>query len=397
MEILFTALGKILLLTLSVPTVAALFLELRWRSHPGNELEMTAGDWSYVVFEPEQYVLIGKLELINHNPTREVFVLQIEPKVTLLSEASLDGISYDCQLSPRHNDFPARNDGYWFAYIVNPQMLEPQNKTALEIRLEIRGADLQPLQTAWIQVKYDTYGPEELVSKTRHIVLPLQFPDPNTNPQWRQTPVAQVLPIRTHILTHTDRPEDVIDRYVTPHAQPGDIVAISESPMAIMQERLIHYKEVKPGWVAKRLCQYFYRKGSFSTAGGLQVLVDMIGPLRVIYAFVGGAFFKSVLKQPGMFYTLAGPQAKLIDDVTGTIPPYDQFIVLGPDNPQQIVDEIKQKTGLDAAIIDANDLSAVFVLASSGVSEQLLQDALRKNPAGNDNQQTPIVLIRPNK
>jgi hypothetical protein len=39
----------------------------------------------------------------------------------------------------------------------------------------------------------------------------------------------------------------------------------------------------------------------------------------------------------------------------------------------------------------------VYVLASSGISEKLLQDALRKNPAGNDNQQTPIVLIRPNR
>lgn len=397
MEILFTALGKILLLTLSVPAVAALFLELRWRSRPGNELEMTAGDWSYVVFEPEQYVLIGKLELINHNPTREVIVPQIEPKVTLLSEASLEGISYNCQISSRHSDYPSRKDGYWYAYIVNPKILQPKNKTALEIRLEIQGADLQPLQTAWIQVKYDTYGPEGLIPKTRHIVLPLQFPDPNTDPQWRQTPVAQVLPIRTHILTHTDRPEDVIDRYVAPHARPGDIVAISESPMAIMQERLVHHNEVKPGWVAKRLCQFFYRNGSFATAGGLQVLVDMVGPLRVIYAFVGGAIFKAVFKQPGMFYTLAGYQAKLVDDVTGTLPPYDQFIVLGPENPQQIVNEIKQKTGLDAAIIDANDLSAVYVLASSGVSETLLQDALRKNPAGNDNQQTPIVLIRPNR
>ncbi len=397
MEILFTALGKVLLLTLSVPAVAALFLELRWRSCPGNEIEMTAGDWSYVVFEPEQYVLIGKLELINHNLAREVIIPKIAGEVTLLSEGSLEGISHNCQIIPRHSEFPARKDGYWFSYIVHPEVLEPQNKTALEIRLEIQGANLQELKTAWIEIKYDTYGPEGLVSKCRHIVLPLQFPEPDANPQWRQTPVAQVLPIRTHILTHTDRPEDVIDRYVTPHARPGDIVAISESPMAIMQERLVHYSEVKPGWVAKRLCQFFYRNGSFATAGGLQVLVDMVGPLRVIYAFVGGALFKAILRQPGMFYVLAGYQARLVDDITGTLPPYDQFIVLGPDDPQKIVNEIKQKTGLDAAIIDANDLSAVYVLASSGVSETLLQDALRKNPAGNDNQQTPIVLIRPNR
>jgi len=213
----------------------------------------------------------------------------------------------------------------------------------------------------------------------------------------RQTPVAQVLPIRTHVLTHTDRPEDVIARYVAPHARPGDIVAISETPMAIMQERLIHHNEVKPGWLAKRLCQYFYRTSSFATAGGLQVLVDLIGPVRVVYAFVGGAIAKAVLKKPGMFYALAGDQARLVDDVTGTLPPYDQFIVLGPANQQELVNDIKQKTGLDVAIIDANDLKIVDVLASSGVSKQLLQDALRTNPAGNADEQTPVVLIRPNR
>lgn len=392
METLFAALGKLLLLVFLVIGAAALFLELRWRSRPGNELELTAGDWSYVVFEPQRYVLTGKLELINRNPYREVMVPQLEAKVTLLSQESLEGISYKCQVSSRHKDSSARDDGYWLAYIV-----QPSDKTALEIQLEIQGSDLQPLQTAWIIVKYDTYGPAGQIFKTRHIVLPLQFPDPNTDPQWRQTPVAQVLPIRTHVLTHTDRPEEIIKRYVAPHAQPGDIVAISETPMAIMQERLIHHDEVKPGWLAKRLCQYFYRTSSFATAGGLQVLINTIGPLRVIYAFVGGTIAKTVFKKPGMFYALSGDQARLIDDVTGTLPPYDQFIVFGPANQQELVNDIKQKTSLDVAIIDANDLKIVDVLASSGVSKQLLQDALRSNPAGNADEQTPIVLIRPNK
>jgi hypothetical protein len=92
---------------------------------------------------------------------------------------------------------------------------------------------------------------------------------------------------------------------------------------------------------------------------------------------------------------LAGEQARLIDDVTGTLPPYDQFIVLGPKNPQAVVDEIKAGTGLEAAIVDVNDLRRVKVLAS-GASEKLLNQALLMNPAGNASEQTPIVLIRPN-
>jgi len=88
----------------------------------------------------------------------------------------------------------------------------------------------------------------------------------------------------------------------------------------------------------------------------------------------------------------------LIDDVTGTLPPYDQFIVLGPQNAQQIVDQIQQETGIAAAIVDVNDLRAVKVLAaSSEASIPMLQKALLKNPAGNANEQTPVVLIRPIK
>ena len=68
-------------------------------------------------------------------------------------------------------------------------------------------------------------------------------------------------------------------------------------------------------------------------------------------AFIGGSIAK-ILGKPGLFYQLAGEQARLIDDVTGTLPPYDQFIVLGPQNPQQVVEQIQKATGLGAAIVD---------------------------------------------
>jgi hypothetical protein len=128
----------------------------------------------------------------------------------------------------------------------------------------------------------------------------------------------------------------------------------------------------------------------------MQTLVDIVGPVRVLFAFVVGAIAKKFLNQPGMFYQLAGEQARLIDDVTGTLPPYDQFIVLGPENPQQVVDQIKAETGLSAAIVDVNDLKAVNIVASTaGIPKGLLEQALVSNPAGNDDQQTPVVLIRP--
>jgi hypothetical protein len=94
---------------------------------------------------------------------------------------------------------------------------------------------------------------------------------------------------------------------------------------------------------------------------------------------------------------LAGDQARLIDDITGTLPPYDQFIVLGPHDPQQVVDQIQKETGLAAAVVDVNDLKAVKILAATAdVPSGFLEQALISNPAGNADEQTPLVLIRPN-
>jgi len=372
-------------------TFAALALEIRYRRRPGNELELTAGDWNQTVSQPQRYVLVGKLEFHNRNHYREVMVPDVEAKVKLLSQASLEGITCKTQVIPRHLDAPPRLDNYWFAYII-----KPGEKTGLEIVIEIQGENLDPLQTAWLQVHYETYGPEGVVPKVRHIVIPLKFPTEDAAIGWRHTPDADVLPLPTHILTPLDHPVAVVQRYALAQSKPGDVVAISETPVAIMQERWRYHGEIQPGWVALRLCQFFYSTSSMSTACGLQSLVDISGPVRVIFALVVGAIAKKICGIPGVFYILAGEQARLIDDVTGTLPPYDQFIVLGPENPQQVVDQIQRETGLAAAIVDANDLKAVKVLAATAdVPPGFLEKALISNPAGNADEQTPLVLIRP--
>ncbi|MGG6297472.1 F420-0:Gamma-glutamyl ligase [Leptolyngbya sp. AN02str] len=377
---------------LSVLILAGLgAVEYQYRRRPGNALQLTAGTWNLETYEPQHYRLVGELELQNKTQRLEIMVPEISAEVTLLSKDSLEDITHHIQITPRHADAPARPDGYWFGYIV-----KVGKKTNLELALDIYGRELAGLQAAWVRITYMTYGPEGRVPKTRHVVVPLRFPSAEDSNRWRPTPNADLLPVKTHLLTHLDTPAGVVKRYVAPHAQPGDIVAIAETPVAIMQERFRHPSEVKPGWLAKRICYYFLPTSSLATACGMQTLVDLVGPWRVLGAFVAGAFAKKFLGQPGMFYQLAGEQARLIDDVTGTLPPYDQFIVLGPDDPQRVVDEIKRETGISAAIVDVNDLRAVKVLAATAdVSPDLLQQALISNPAGNADEQTPVVLIRP--
>ena len=367
-----------------------LAFEWQYRRRIGNKFDLNAADWHISTEDLNHYVLVGDLTLVNQTERREILIPEMRAEVTLLSKGSLEGITHQVQINPRHYDAPARPDGYWFAYIVK------QKPTHADIRLDLYGSDLSELQSAWIRVHYVTYGPQGRIPRVRHIVLPLKFPNPSEPQRWRTTDQSSILPIRTHLLSQIDQPVEVVKRYVLPHAQPGDVVTIGETPVALMQGRFRHPSEIRPGWVASRICWFFLPTSSLATACGMQSLVDQVGPWRVFSAFVLGALAKKFLNKPGMFYVLAGEQARLIDDVTGTLPPYDQFVVLGPDQPQQVVDQIQRETGLAAAIVDVNDLKAVKILAvSPSVSAAFLEQALISNPAGNADEQTPLVLIRP--
>ena len=177
--------------------------------------------------------------------------------------------------------------------------------------------------------------------------------------------------------------------------QPGDILTIGETPVAVIQGRYRHPSEVEPGMVARLACRVFHPTSSLATACGMQTLIDLVGPTRVLAAWLGGLLMKLV-GIPGGFYRLAGDQARLIDDITGTTPPYDQTIVLGPEQPGELCQSAAEALGVAVAIVDVNDLGRVKVLAASrGCDTDLLERALRPNPAGNANERTPLVLVRP--
>jgi hypothetical protein len=371
--------------------LGTLALEIQYRLRPGNQLELTQGEWNLDLSDSTHYVLRGELEFRNLTRNLEIMLPEVTAQLTLLSKASLDGIKHTIKVIPAHVDAVAREDNYWFGYIV-----KVKKTTRIKVLVEIEGQDLSALQSAWVKVDYITYGPEGRIPKTRHVVLPLKYPDPTLAPKKRIIEgIAEVYPIRTHLLTHIDHPVEVVKKYVLPHAQPGDIVTLGETPVALMQGRFYHPTQIQPGWVAKRVCYFFMPTSSLATACGMQTLVDIVGPARVLFAIVVGTLAK-LLGKPGVFYQLAGEQARLIDDVTGTLPPYDQFIVLGPDDPQNVVNTLQRETGLGAAIVDVNDLKAVKILsATPGLSTALIKHALRSNPAGNADEQTPLVLIRP--
>ncbi|MGI9859799.1 N-acetylmuramoyl-L-alanine amidase [Moorella naiadis] len=102
-----------------------------------------------------------------------------------------------------------------------------------------------------------------------------------------------------------------------------------------------------------------------------------------------------LIKKRGLFYVVAGRQLSLIDDIAGTMYPYERHIVMGPKNPGQLVRDIKKATGAEAVIADVNDKKCVDIL---GITDRsylpAVTEALRANPFGNEDEQTPIVILK---
>lgn len=202
-------------------------------------------------------------------------------------------------------------------------------------------------------------------------------------------------PVRTHILTADNNIVDAIESYAKQDIGPNDVVSVAESVVAITQGRMKRPEDMELCFLAKLLCRFVPQKGSLSSAYGMQAAIEAEGQWRVLFAMIIGMVAKVVGKN-GVFYEMAGEQAALIDDVTGTMPPFDKYLVYGPHNPNGVAEEIKQRLGCyGAAVADVNDLKRAAVLGvSAGLDAAELARILIDNPFGNASQRTPIVIIK---
>lgn len=205
------------------------------------------------------------------------------------------------------------------------------------------------------------------------------------------------IPIRTHLVRPGEDIAGVVERYVGRIAEPGDVVAISESVVAIAQGRAIPYLNVRPGLAARLLSRLPNKEGSMGTPQAMQLAINEAGLPRVLLG-VAAAGLGRLIGRRGVFFLVAGRDLAQIDDIAGTLPPYDDCITLGPKDPAAVARQIKERVGIDTAIVDANDIGKVDVLGlSGGITVRELEELLAPNPAGNDDQKTPIVLLRPRR
>ena len=380
--------GGMLVLGGVVASLLAL-LELGHRLRPASPLHLKPGPWRLHVDEHQVRVQV-QVTLVNTHAHKEVMLTRLWAEPTMLATQAVDGIKLKVRVTPRHPDAEPRPDGYWPVSILKPQ----QPMTAC-VDLVLTGAGLASLQALWLEMNWLAYGPFGHLQQRHGLVVPIARPPADWQPTWRQGSGCQVLPLATHLLGWLDDPLQVLQRYGAPHLQPGDVVAVAETPLAVMQGRYRLGTTVEPSCLARQLCRVFHPHSSLATACGLQALIDLVGPARVLCAWLGGVLLR-LLGIRGGFYRLAGEQARLIDDLTGTIPPYDRTIVLGPEGSRTTVTKLSKAMGYPVVVVDVNDLGRVKVVASSGgVDPALVHRALAANPAGNANEGTPLVIIRP--
>ena len=204
--------------------------------------------------------------------------------------------------------------------------------------------------------------------------------------------------IKTHVITKEDNIVDVAEKYVKPLCESGDTLVISEKAVACTQGRAIPIADVKPRALATFLSKHV-TKTPVGIGLGMPETMEMAlrecGTLRILISAAVSVIGK-LFHQNGWFYMIAGEKARSIDGPCHyTLPPYNKYVVLGPQNPQKTAQEISNKLGINVAIIDANDLGCVILGSSKGsLSHEVLCQILKDNPLGQTNEQTPMGIIR---
>jgi len=246
-----------------------------------------------------------------------------------------------------------------------------------------RGAAIYPRNAALRRLRRERFGEEEPLGR------------PSIAPVSEERVGAHRIPVRTPIITSRTGLAPVVDEATRGERRPGDVVAIGESPAAAGQSRLVPLELVTPGPLARLLSRFVGEIGPLHSPEGMQGAIMEAGRARVLAGTVAAVAGK-LARRRGWFYRVAGPGTAMIDDVAAAMPPHDHHVVFGPRAPRELAADLARDLGCGVAIVDANHLTGAWVVgASPGVDEGWVTAALMDNPAGNEDEQTPVVILRP--
>lgn len=206
------------------------------------------------------------------------------------------------------------------------------------------------------------------------------------------------LPIRTKIIVAEDDIVEIVRTSTAGLIKSGDLVVVSEKVVAITQGRAFHLDEIEPSWLAKLLSKFVYKNPAgigLASPFTMELALREVGRFKILWASIVAAIGK-LFGVRGLFYRLCGDQARAIDGPCDyTIPPYNNYAVLGPERPDAVAREISTAIGCAVAVIDANDLGVnILGVSDSNVDPTLLEKLLKDNPLGQSAEQTPLGIIR---
>ena len=207
--------------------------------------------------------------------------------------------------------------------------------------------------------------------------------------------------IKTHFVQPGEDQAELVRRYVLPLYQPGDCLSFTAKVMGMCTNNVRTLEDTHPGFWARTLAPF---AGHNSTGIGMhqpykmQLVIEICGLPRVLLA----AFCSAVTKlfgKKGVFYKVCGHEVDGIDgliDYDISFKEYVDYGILNPENPSGVCDEIYEKTGVKAMIIDASDIDCVILGKCRNVTltDEQLCEIVRDNPAGQEGQCTPFILIR---
>ena len=332
-----------------------------------------------------------ELEIFNQSNVKETMIPNLLLKPKFLVENKL--VKLKCDKSIYIDDgISIKNiNNYWSTIIIKAKA-----SIKVYVSIKIENNLNEKVKYLWLKVLWENYGHFGLKERVNYFLI---NKDADHLKERTLNKISidknyEAIAIKTNLLGAFDDPIKTIHKYCKNIIKKGDILVIGETPLAIMQGRYLNPKDLEYNLYTKFLCYFFHPTSSLATACGMQLLINKIGVTRITISLFIGLIFK-IIGIKGIFYRLAGTQSSLIDDISGTTIPYDKSIVLGPKNPESICREISFLLKIDSAVVDANDLGGVKILSCTNKSiKKVLYHALRINPSGNDDQKTPILLIR---
>jgi hypothetical protein len=208
------------------------------------------------------------------------------------------------------------------------------------------------------------------------------------------------IPIRTRVVMPGDDLDEFVREYAMDVVRKDDLLFVTEKIVAITQGRSYLVEDIAPRKLAFFLSKYVTRT-PYGIGLGMPETMEMAlrecGTLRILFAAAVSAVTK-LFGRKGDFYRIAGDKARAIDGPTsGTIPPYNKAVVLGPERPREVAVHLKALLGgvPEVAVVDINDLGG-NILGSTldKAGEKQLVAILKDNPLGQGHQSTPLGVVR---